>query len=185
MPKNQFLIKLFSGIHAYLLNASERFELNRIKKLPNVYIDDSFKPLSIGCININGAVKTFSIENQVTCRLNCNFYLHEGADLSIHKNVFFNNGCSVNCLGVTEIGENTIFGEGVKIYDHNHKFGYNNNGELRVERGEFSIGKVIIGKNYWIGSNVTIINNVTIGDNVIIGANCLIYESFLTTVLLN
>ena len=65
---------------------------------------------------------------------------------------------------------------GVKIYDHNHSY-KNINGVLKVDRDEFSIGKIFIGKNCWIGSNVTILNNVEIGDNTIIGAGCLIYKS--------
>ena len=94
----------------------------------------------------------------------------------IGANCFFNNSCSLNCLSRVEIGENSIFGEGVKIYDHNHKHNFHD-GRLKIERNEFSIGKVTIGKDCWIGSNVTILKGVTIGDNCIVGANTLIYKS--------
>ncbi len=43
------------------------------------------------------------------------------AQLIIGDNVFMNNYCSINCLDEIEIGENTLFGEGVKLYDHNHQ----------------------------------------------------------------
>lgn len=90
----------------------------------------------------------------------------------IGKRCFFNNYCSINSLGYIEIGDNCIFGEGVKIYDHNHKYVL---GKLIVDSG-YSIGKVIIKNNVWIGSNVTILKDVVIGNNVVIGANCLIYK---------
>lgn len=42
--------------------------------------------------------------------------------LEIGDNVSFNNDCSITVLGSVKIGDDTIFGESVKIYDHNHSF---------------------------------------------------------------
>lgn len=126
--------------------------------------------------DINGNCRLLEIESGFICRRFCNFLLYPNSSLVIHKNVFFNNYCSINCLGSIEIGENTMFGESVKIYDHNHKY-FNDREKLIIEKDKFKIGKVVIGKNCWIGSNVVILNNVEIGDNVIVGANCLIYKS--------
>ena len=82
--------------------------------------------------------------------------------LTIGKKCFFNHGCSINCMYKIIIGDDCIFGENVKIYDHNHN--YKNNTLIR-EQG-FSTNEVIIGNNCWIGSNVTILKNVHIGNNV-------------------
>ncbi|MDB4919626.1 acyltransferase [Mucilaginibacter sp.] len=106
----------------------------------------------------------------------CAILLVPNAGLIINSNVFFNNYCSINCLDKISIGENTQFGEGVKLYDHNHTFGYEN-GALTVARDKFTTAPITIGKNCWIGSNVTILKGVIIGDNAIIGANNLIYKS--------
>jgi acetyltransferase-like isoleucine patch superfamily enzyme len=119
---------------------------------------------------------TLTIKHGVGFRQFCNILIYKYGELIIGENVFFNNYCSINCLGKIEIGANTLFGEGVKIYDHNHLF-YSENKTLIVERDKHKIGRVKIGKNCWIGSNVTILNNVEIGDDVIIGANNLIYKS--------
>jgi acetyltransferase-like isoleucine patch superfamily enzyme len=107
----------------------------------------------------------------------CSVMVGENGRLEIGQNVFFNNYCSINCLGHLQIGENTIFGEGVKIYDHNHLHAVDEAGKLNIEPKKFKIGTVKIGKDSWIGSNVTILKDVEIGDNVIIGANCLIHKS--------
>jgi len=98
---------------------------------------------------------------------------HAG-QLEIGENCFFNNNCSITCLGKIMIGSNNQFGEGVLMYDHNHA--YSNKEKLIAEQG-YTIGKIIIGNNCWIGSHVIILKDVEIGDNVIIGAGCIIHKS--------
>ncbi|WP_143450139.1 acyltransferase, partial [Lactobacillus crispatus] len=72
------------------------------------------------------------------------------------------------------IGDNTLFGENVKIYDHNHRF---NKINIPIEKQGYSVKAVTIGKHCWIGSNVVILKGVTIGDNCIIGAGCVVSEN--------
>lgn len=114
------------------------------------------------------------INNGTTFRRFCTLTLDGCGKLNLGEHNFFNNNCSINCLGTITIGNNNLFGEGVKIYDHNHRF--SNPNELIARQG-FSLGQVTIGNNCWIGSNTVILNNVVIGNNVIIGANNLIYTS--------
>ena len=116
-----------------------------------------------------------------TFRRNCIITLDLGGQLIIGHSNFFNNRCSMNCLGKIEIGSNNLFGENVLLYDHNHRF--SNLGVPVVEQG-FSVGKIKIGNNCWIGSGCIILNNVTIGDNVIIGANNLVYQSIPSDIIL-
>lgn len=125
--------------------------------------------------DINGSPEKVVIKENFSCRRFCSFLVYPNSTLIIGNNVFFNNYCSVNCLERIEIGDNTIFGEAVKIYDHNHQYQFTP--DLVVERNKFNTAPVCIGKNCWIGSNVTILKGVTIGDNVIVGANCLVYKS--------
>lgn len=105
---------------------------------------------------------------RVRQRFNC---LIRNAVVSIGNNVSFNNDCSITALGEVIIGNDTIFGENVKIYDHNHTF-HRDAGLIRSQ--PMSIGKVVIGNNCWIGSNVTILKGAYIGDNCVIGAGCTI-----------
>jgi len=175
LPIKKYLAERLSAFYSAVINAKAQMLLSQIKNKANVFIHDSFELGDTNFINVNGDIKKLCINENFTWRRSCNIYLHNDASLTINRNVFLNNYCSINCLGNIEIGENTIFGEGVKIYDHNHL--YSKAGELKVERDKFKIGKVVIGKNCWIGSNVIILNNVSIGDNVIIGANCLINKS--------
>lgn len=101
----------------------------------------------------------------LSIRSNVNFNVN-GGELFIGKNVFFNNGCSINSRRKIIIGNNCLFGENVHIYSENKP----------ISLQGFTTKEVSIGDNCWIGTGVTILKGVTIGNNCVIGANCLIYD---------
>ena len=74
-----------------------------------------------------------------------------------------------------------MFGENVKLYDHNHN--YEDPESCIVDQG-FKEGEIIIGNNCWVGSNVVILYNVHIGDNCIIGAGCVVYKDLESSSIL-
>lgn len=111
----------------------------------------------------------------VTWRDDFHIMIGKNGNVSIGNNCFFNNDCSVNCFNKIEICENTIFGENVRIYDHDHIL---KNEKIRVKNQGYKMGEVHIGANCWIGSNVVILRNTTIGDNCIIGAGTVVKGKF-------
>lgn len=117
--------------------------------------------------------KNLSIGLGTTFRRFFNIYIEKGAKIKIDKNCFFNHGCSLNALECISIGEGCIFGENVKIYDHNHRFSE----KRRVKDQGFTTSAITIGKECWIGSNVIILRGASIGDNCIIGAGCIISDA--------
>ncbi|MEO6722031.1 MAG: glycosyltransferase [Ferruginibacter sp.] len=102
----------------------------------------------------------------------CNFNVV--GELIIGNNVLFNNHSTVTCQGQIIIGDDTWFGEGVRLYDHNHKYKDRN---VPFTQQGYNNGIIKIGNNVWVGSNSVILNNVTIGDGCVIGANNVIYKS--------
>lgn len=98
--------------------------------------------------------------------------LVDGGKVSIGNNVFFNNYCSIVSHESIIIGDNCIFGENVKIYDHNHRF---NTNDIKKNQG-FSSQEIKIGKNCWLANNVILLKGAEIGDNSVIGAGCIIKE---------
>lgn len=97
--------------------------------------------------------------------------------IRIGENVFFNLGCSISCFNSISIGDNVMFGENVKLYDHNHE--YRNKAALIAHQG-YNIASIKIGNNCWIGTNVVILKGVTIGDNVIIGAGIVVNKDVIS-----
>ncbi|EER46975.1 exopolysaccharide biosynthesis protein, acetyltransferase [Actinobacillus minor NM305] len=93
------------------------------------------------------------------------------AKLLIGNNVFINSYSSINCLQEIEIGDHTLIGEGVRMYDHNHKYD-----QEKIEGNIFYMAPIKIGKHCWIGSNVVILKGVTIGDHCVIGAGCVVHK---------
>lgn len=87
---------------------------------------------------------------------------------------FFNHDCSINCLDHIEIGPGTIFGEGVRIYDHNHRF---SDETTPIKEQGYVTSPVQIGSHCWIGSNVVILRRARIGDHCVIGAGCVVNET--------
>lgn len=87
------------------------------------------------------------------------------------ENCFFNHDCSLNCLEHIEIGKGCLFGENVKIYDHNHRF---SDISKPIKEQGYVTEKVRIGQHCWIGSNVVILKGATIGDNCVVGAGCVV-----------
>lgn len=165
------LLKLYEYVYKKLNNLKKQqaFQVDGGK----VQVDSFFKfnfHLSQLVIKPNG---TFIAAKNVVFREYCNVLVASDAQLTLGENVFFNRYCSVNCLGSITIGNDTIFGEGVKLYDHNHQF---RQPDRRIWQQGYKKGTITIGKNCWIGTNVTILTNVTVGDNVVIGAGCLIYK---------
>ena len=142
-------------------------------KIPNYKIKRYSKSVKFGnfCnFSFYPKSKVF-LEDNINLRNYCNILVGNDAILNISSNVFMNNYCSINCLDKIEIGENTLLGEGVKLYDHNHQYS-----PQKVEHQKFNTAPIKIGKNCWLGSNVIILKGVTIGDNVILGAGCVVHK---------
>jgi acetyltransferase-like isoleucine patch superfamily enzyme len=88
----------------------------------------------------------------------------------IGDGVFFNQGVSLNCRLSIIIGKNTIVGENVKIYDHNHRF----REKKLIKKQGFKLKEVNIGENVWIGTNTVILSGVSVGANSVISAGSIV-----------
>lgn len=173
--KNKFILRLIKVLEIQK-EQSKKKEFQVFLNRPGINIPKEFDYNNLKIFKvINNEFGKVDISSGFVFRDDCKILVANSGELTIEKNVFFNNDCSVNCLEKIVIGENTIFGEGVKIYDHNHKI-YKTN-QLEVDRENFANAPVIIGKNCWISSNVIILKGVTIGDNCIVGAGCIIHKS--------
>lgn len=111
-----------------------------------------------------------NIGQNVTLRDGVRIRVNFNGKVSLGSGVGLNNYSLINAMEEITIGDNTIIGQGVKIYDHDHD--YKKKGKIRTTG--FQVSPVQIGNNVWIGSNVTILRGTQIGDNCVIGANTLV-----------
>lgn len=91
--------------------------------------------------------------------------------LKIGDNCFFNNYCAINCMKEIVIGNNNIFGENVKIYDHNHVFN-----KEKFDLNELKTEKIEIGNENWIASNVVILKKTKMKNRNVVGAGIILNQ---------
>ena len=98
----------------------------------------------------------------------------DGGRLSLGRMVGINRNSMIMCHDKVSIGDNTIMGPGVYIYDHDHVFDSMDG----VRRNEYVTSPITIGKNCWIGANTVILRGTTIGDNCLIAAGCVVKGNY-------
>lgn len=98
----------------------------------------------------------------------------KGATLKMGDMSSLNSDCKIVCQESIEIGNNTIFGPNVLVYDHDHVFDTENG----VRRKEYKSSSIVIGNNCWIGANTVILRGTRIGDNCLVGAGCVLKGNY-------
>ena len=88
---------------------------------------------------------------------------------SIEENVFLNSGCILTAREKISIGNHTIFGPNVLVYDHDHQIE-----NEKVLENTFVTEAVCIGNNVWIGAGTVILRGSVIEDNCIIAAGSIV-----------
>ncbi|WIF72397.1 acyltransferase [Proteus vulgaris] len=155
MKVNNIVLKLYKIAFTFTQMIIENIKINPLQSHIHGYIS-----------NTNGLC---IIKSGLRNKRNLNISINNGK-LIIKENVFFNNNCSINVRESIEIGRNTIFGEGVLLYDHDHDYSKG----INHLRSSFITAPIVIGENVWIGSNSIILKGVTIGNNCIIAAGSII-----------
>ena len=94
-----------------------------------------------------------------------------GESLKIGNNVGMNHHCFIGVRGRIVIGDNVIFGPGVKIFSENHNY---NRLDVPIKNQGVTKKKTIIGNDIWIGADVIILPGVNIGDGSVLAAGCIV-----------
>lgn len=102
-------------------------------------------------------------------RHNVELNIRDKAIIEIGNDVFLNSGCIITAREKVVIGDNTIFGPNVVVYDNDHIIR-----DGRILDNEFETEPVIIGANVWIGAGAIILKGAVIEDNCVIAAGCVV-----------
>lgn len=138
----------------------------RFGKRFNVHIMQRISPMCALKLYSKGYMQ---IERNCEFAHGCDFQVHGIGKLHIGTNTYFNRYCMISAHESVKIGNNCMFGPGVKVFDNNHRF-TKNDGVLST----LKCGEITIGNNCWIAANAVILKGTTIGDNCVIGAGCLV-----------
>lgn len=96
-----------------------------------------------------------------------------GGHISVGKDVYFGPRCMLSAHSEIVIGEGSLLGPDVKIFDNNHDFVVGQG----VINGRHRSAAVHIGKNVWIGANAIILKGVSVGDGAVVGAGEVVRQS--------
>jgi acetyltransferase-like isoleucine patch superfamily enzyme len=125
-------------------------------------------------INDGGCI---TLGEKVELRENCILNVTAGGKITIEDRVFMNDGCCINSRGTVLIESDTMFGQGVKIYDHDHDYKSKN---MKIN---FKQDPVIIGQNVWICSNVIVLRGCHVGNGSVIAAGTVVKKSINSNTL--
>lgn len=100
--------------------------------------------------------------------------LHDDAIVEIQDDVAINNNAVLYSLGAgITVGEKTIIGTGVEIYDSDfHWLEPGRRGDPHPPSA-----RVEIGRNVFIGSNARILKGVSLGENTVVGCGSVVTRS--------
>lgn len=94
----------------------------------------------------------------------------EHGEIQIGERVYLNESCLAVSRGRILIGDDTLLGPGVYIYDHNHRFN-----KKSISRDMFEAGDVIIEAGCWIGAGCMILKGAWVGKGSVIGAGSVVH----------
>ncbi len=96
------------------------------------------------------------------------FQVCENARLSIGSDCYFNTNCRVVACEEISIGEHTMIGPNVCMFDHDHLFSVDG-----VHR-KVTSSSTTIGERCWIGANTLVTKGASIGDRICVGGGSVV-----------
>ncbi|CUO14481.1 putative lipopolysaccharide biosynthesis O-acetyl transferase WbbJ [Turicibacter sanguinis] len=118
--------------------------------------------------------KKLIIGKKVKFRFGIRIVIDKNGTVKIGDNCFFNRYCTIDCNKEIIIGKHNLFGENVKIYDHNHQFDDKN-----IDRGvNYKNYRIKIGNENWFGTGITILGDTIIENYNVFAANIVVKGNF-------
>ena len=167
-----FLVRFIKPKFIFLGSNVKLIGLEKINFSKITTISSNVKISSIGSLGLyfgnNFSIRDFSIIDSFGS------IKKESGTLKIGNNVGVSEFCYFAIRGNIYIGDDVIFGPGVKIFTENHSFNISNR-KFRLQ--DEIRNDVVIGNNVWIGANVVLLPGVIIEDNVVIAAGSVVSKN--------
>lgn len=139
----------------------------KVRSKGDIIIDNTAVIPKSTIIRVSGDGKII-IGKNVEFRENIILNATNGGVIEIKDNVFLNDYVCLNARKKILIGAGTQIGQGVKMYDHDHEYMFDD------FKHKFLVDPINVGCNTWIGADVIVLRGSDIGKRCVIGASSLV-----------
>jgi acetyltransferase-like isoleucine patch superfamily enzyme len=95
-------------------------------------------------------------------------YSDHGLSIRVGRNVFINQGCTLNDIGGIEIGDDVMIGPRVSLITSGHPLDPNQ------RRKQIVAAPIVIQRNVWLGAGAMVLQGVTVGEDSVVAAGAVV-----------
>ncbi len=95
-------------------------------------------------------------------------YSEHGLSIRVGRNVFINQGCTLNDIGGIEIGDDVLIGPRVSLITSGHPL------DPDQRRRQIVAAPIIIRRNVWLGAGAMVLQGVTVGEDSVVAAGAVV-----------
>ncbi|MFL6137148.1 MAG: sugar O-acetyltransferase [Frankiaceae bacterium] len=95
-------------------------------------------------------------------------YSEYGLQIRVGRNVFVNQGCTLNDIGGIEIGDDVLIGPRVSLISSGHPLDPNE------RRRRIVAAPIVIQRNVWLAAGATVLQGVTVGEDSVVAAGAVV-----------
>ena len=95
-------------------------------------------------------------------------YSEHGLSIRVGRNVFINQGCTLNDIGGIEIGDDVMIGPRVSLITSGHPL------DPDQRRKQIVAAPIVIQRNVWLGAGAMVLQGVTVGEDSVVAAGAVV-----------
>jgi acetyltransferase-like isoleucine patch superfamily enzyme len=103
-----------------------------------------------------------------TFRLIPPVYSDQGVNIRVGRNVFINQGCTLNDIGGITIGDEVFIGPRVSLITSGHPV------DPTFRRSHIVAGPIAIERGVWLCAGATVLHGVTVGEDSVVAAGAVV-----------
>ncbi|WP_354700824.1 Maltose O-acetyltransferase [Paraconexibacter sp. AEG42_29] len=107
-------------------------------------------------------------EPDPTFRLIPPVYSDQGVNITLGRNVFINQNCTLNDIGGIVIGDDVLVGPGVSLISSGHPV------DPARRRSHITAGPIVIERGVWLCARATVLHGVTVGADSVVAAGAVV-----------
>ena len=95
-------------------------------------------------------------------------YSEQGRNIRVGRNVFINQGCTLNDIGGITLGDDVLLGPNVSLISSGHPL------DPASRRHAIVAAPIVLERNVWVGAGATVLQGVTVGADAVVAAGAVV-----------